>query len=208
VIVICPSCGTPYSHAREECSPARSATCSRCTFTFPIPSGRSYRVGDGISASDATKPVDAARSALPKAARPVPDLAIGMDDPALTASLGRTALKQEAGQPRKAMTYWVVASEAGAGDASREAQAREAEALEAEHERAEAPRPSELSFEPAPPVRSRAALAIAAGAGGGLVCGAAAAALAEMSFGIGAAVGCVSGVALAGGLLRWNKRRP
>jgi hypothetical protein len=129
-----------------------------------------------------------------------------MDDPALTASLERTALRHEAGQPRQAMTYWVVADEAGEGSASREAPARAAE-----HERAAEQPSSELSFEPAPPAppaRSRVAAAIAVGAGGGLVCGAAAAALAEMSFGIGAAVGCVSGVALAGGLLRWSKRRP
>jgi hypothetical protein len=203
LIVICPSCGTPYSHAVEECSSAHSARCSRCTFTFPIPSGRAYRVGGGSSDTATPKPVAAPRSAPGKFARPVQDLAIGMDDPALAASLERTALRHEAGQPRQAMTYWVVADEAGEGSAPREAPAREAE-----HERAAEQPSSELSFEPAPPARSHVAAAIAVGAGGGLVCGAAAAALAEMSFGIGAAVGCVSGVALAGGLLRWSKRRP
>jgi hypothetical protein len=202
VIVICPSCGTPYSHASEEHLSARSARCSRCTFTFPIPSGRSYRVEAGRSLAAEPFPAPCHPGDTPRVATTATELAIGMDDPALTTSLGKTALQQEAGKPRQAMTYWVVADGTRGTSPS-----GEAPAPEAEHGSEGKDPLSELSFEPAKPSRPRTALALAAGALGGMALGGAVVAAVGESLPIGAAVGCVSGIALAGGWIQWSRRR-
>ena len=236
MIVICPSCGTPYRHAAEERSSTRSARCSRCSFTFPLAGGRTYRVDGGTHDAQAApsaerREVPAAappRVALHPAARPAHDLAIGMDDPSLESSLGRTALRPESGEPRQAMTYWIVADEvAPAASAPEGVKARLAasparpyalaEGSEAGPDRVQ---PSERAMAPtlepaagaaserAPGRDSRVSLALAAGAGIGMVCGTAVAALADGPFWPAVAWGCVGGIALAGGLLRWNDRRP
>jgi hypothetical protein len=221
VIVICPSCGTSYTHAVEERPSARSARCSRCAFTFPIPSGRSYRVDRGapeavpsalaerpeVGAIVAQGTVPAPRSAAPPVARPAPDLVIGMDDPALESSLGKTALRHDAGRPRQAMTYWVVADEVGASPVP-EPRDRAAEPTPEPAIEQTSGQAIEPMAERAPRQNPRLVVALAGGAGMGMVCGAALAALADGSFRAGAAVGCASGIALVGGLLRWNKRTP
>ncbi|MBZ5638640.1 MAG: zinc-ribbon domain-containing protein [Acidobacteriia bacterium] len=236
MIVICPSCGTPYRHAAEERPSTRSARCSRCSFTFPLLGGRTYRVDGGTHDAQAVPnaerrevpAVAPTRRAPQPVARPAHDLAIGMDDPSLEPSLARTALRAEAGEPRQAMTYWIVADELPpAASAPERAGARLAASPETPYALAEGPgagpdpvRPSERATGPAiepaaeaasrrsPGRESRVSLALAAGAGIGMVCGTALASLADGPFWPAAAWGCVCGIALAGGLLRWNDRKP
>ena len=219
MIVICPSCSTPYHHAVEEKSSARIARCSRCSFTFPMPLGRSYRIESGpretagsarLAPWPAPAPLDAEAPVMPS----LSDLEIGMDDPSLRPSLERTALTQEAGQPRQAMTYWLMAESgeedevpsdgkglAEAGSLAKRPAASSARVASRRGSGAEA-------FE-TPPRRPRhPAVTLALGAGAGLTWGAAVAAFAELPLGSALIGGCACGLVLTGGVIAWNARKP
>jgi len=224
VIVICPSCGTPYHHAVEERSSARIARCSRCSFTFPMPLGRSYRIesGSGETAASARleswpAPVTLAPAPAPfdAEAQVVPSLSgleIGMDDPSLRPSLERTALTQEGGQPRQAMTYWLMAEDGADDEVPSDGEglaepASPGERPDAADARGASSRGLEAE-ESEPPRRPRhPAVTLALGAGAGVTWGAAVAAFAELPLGSALIGGCACGLVLTGGVIAWNVRK-
>jgi hypothetical protein len=226
VIVICPSCGTPYSHAVEERSSARIARCSRCSFTFPMPGARSYRIeeasleavsragGERRGVPVTVKHTPAPESTAAPLVRPAGNLAIGMDDPTLESRLERTVLEQNEGQPRRAMTYWVMSDDGPeAPSAPQDSELRAATPAPASSvENEEATVEAGAGIEPwmvpteGTPAQ-RAVLTLVSGAGAGIAWGAAMAAVADGSMWRGAAIGFTCGVALAGGVLGWRARK-
>ena len=215
MIVVCPSCGTPYRHRSADGATARTGRCSRCDGTFALSTRPSYRVEDPSPApfpTAAPEPGTLAPAAPPRpAAAPVPrrraeNLGFGVDDPALLASLGSTALNAPAGGGRPAMTYWVVAEDSAGGRPKIEP-AGDAPAVPARAEtapRADEPFGDALLERSA--VSLRAASAVVLGAAG-----AAAVALAVSTFTGGPvrapAIGGASFGALLGwGLTRWKVR--
>jgi hypothetical protein len=223
VIVICPSCGTPYHHAVEERSSARIARCSQCSFTFPMPLGRSYRIESGsreevASARVAPWPAPATLAPAPApfdaettVAAKLSGLEIGMDDPSLRPSLERTALTQEGGQPRQAMTYWLLAEGGADGESPSDVEslaeaAPTGERLHAADERVAAGRGPQA--EASQPRRPRhPAVTLALGAGAGVTWGAALAAFAELPLASALVGGCACGLLLTGGVIAWNVRK-
>ena len=226
MIVICPSCGTPYHHAVEERPSARVARCSRCSFTFPMPLGRSYRIESGpretaasarlaawsapVTVAPAPAPFDEEKQVVPG----LPGLEIGMDDPSLRPSLERTALTQEGGQPRQAMTYWLMAEDGADDEAPSDGEGL-AEAVspgdrpDAADARAAPSRGSRAEASEPPTRRPRhPAVALALGAGAGVTCGAAVAAFAELPLGSALIGGCACGLVLTGSVIAWNARKP
>ncbi len=223
MIVICPSCGTPYHHAVEERASAHTARCSQCSFTFPMPLGRSYRIESGSregvasarvapwSASAAPAPSPAPFDAEATVTANLSGLEIGMDDPSLRPSLERTALTQDGGQPRQAMTYWLLAEGGADGESPSDADklaetAPTGERLHAADERVAADRgPQAGASEPRRP--RRPAVTLALGAGAGVTWGAALAAFAELPLGSALIGGCACGLLLTGGVIAWNVRK-
>ncbi len=192
-----------------------------------MPLGRSYRIAGATPDAAATARLEPfllqANASAPPAPSSAPAgegaaaLAIGMDDPSLRPSLERTALSHDAGQPRQAMTSWVMADDGeAAGGPPDDAEIGGVPLSDAPWEEPdEAPSPAATQAierpcgpeapEPARPTRPAVALVL--GAGAGVTWGTAVAAFAELPFGPAAFVGCACGLVLTGGLIAWTARK-